>query len=1292
MAVNWDDFEPVNPGPVPLGKVDWSRFEPVSKTPRSLLSEVPIQLYAGASIDLPKQVGQAMQWMSSPGNPAYERGKEIADWAARREEENPDLEPQTEGRGIVGRALTGGARAIVPSVALVLPAAATAMAAPAMGVAALTGAAVGSAAGAFGLFGASQAQDTYAKLLKSGVPENEAREAGWINLMIEGGGETLGNIAGLKLFGLAGKALSKGVSPVAGAMANATSNEFVMPFLKQLPKTVATEIATEFGQNAGEAWVENRYGAKDAEDPWKAGIQGAESALGMTLLLAPFGLAGFAHRAKTNEKVANALQNENSPIANRMAAATIMFREINAVDPDAAKAWAQNSSFAIATRSPILLDESSTIAQKSIAERAADEANARIAQIGSATTVDQAIRTAVTAPEAINVAELARQDMERNLAGRQVLEAAQKAQDEEIAALHMELQRLMDQEPATAMQAAYKPKREAAIRSRLAALGVDIEEAPETQQKPAESIPDAPWATPFAPPQTVAGRPESELSIDELRAMIDYPGTPAITRHAAIAALQARNVSRETQGESSAIPVESADAGGLQRSLGQGNAIQGPAMGGGNAQPGQTPGTQTAPVQGADRQPPAVTPVAAPPAPPAVAPPAQLPAGAAPGADQANLPPPAYSKMTGKALNELARNLSGKKRLSADQTQKLAWVRAELDRRADEKAARPQTEKQKAQVERLKKQAAGRKKIDVRLDTLLPAIAKLGGINISERQDILGDKGNHTVPFVGHLFTKDGTGVDDMATRLAAYGYMTRDEIADFGGVQALKDKIADEFSGRRKHWSIDSSEHLEREAEDAYALAQEMDEAIKALNADDLDVGMVAAAEELESEGIEVSVANELNADLIAKATSLDEAGFERLSQQMEGASDKEFMAAVVEFIKERENANQRPNAAQDHPGQETGQEAAGTQAEEVARPALELQADQLADQNQNRFEAGKSLNAEQRKQTLATLTDVYRANGLKKVLVGSDSRGEEIWRYPYSPDYFEKSDITGAMVRYYVTLPDGRIAHPTELFPNYSQNDIDAEMDRRRQERLQNIREAKRFVAEEFQFDSKAKAAQFWDDKSEKSKAQTVHGGYSIYPSTERIFLSNGGKFVMVPKTTSVQLLESLADLGWIQDRQKSENDFNLSQQTSEDLRAADAARKAAEEAERKAVAAREEAERKERERKEIRLRSETAANNSQLGQSAEDNLSGQGGLFEAAPVAAQKAEEPKPEAPSASPIAAAPFAGADLSKIMVNVKALEVETGKAIVTTERADIALRDNSQQMTKAKLLLECLRA
>lgn len=387
--------------------------------PRSLWKEIPVETYAGATIDLPKQVGQALQWMSEPGEYWHGKGKEIQDWADEREKSNPDLAPQNEGRGILGQALSTGARALAPSLATMLPAGAGGVVGPAVGLTRMAGAGIGAATGAFGLFGAAQAQETYDKLIKSGVPEPEAKEAGWINLMIEGGGETIGDIAGLKLFGMLGKTALKGVSPVAGAIADATDTAIVKPFLKQLPKTAATEISTEFGQNYGEAWIERKYGATNAEDPLHAGIQGAESALGMTLLLAPFGLAGFAVRAKQNQRLAEALTDPDSPKPNRIAASKILYDEINAVNPDAARAWSENSAFAITTGAPILLDEK--FAGKGVfwggegqpateAGAHADQAQARVqAEAEQENTNLAAIQVAPNLDEAIAAANVAAQ-------------------------------------------------------------------------------------------------------------------------------------------------------------------------------------------------------------------------------------------------------------------------------------------------------------------------------------------------------------------------------------------------------------------------------------------------------------------------------------------------------------------------------------------------------------------------------------------------------------------------------------------------------------------------------------------------------------------------------------------------------------------------------------------------------------------------------------------------------------------------------------------------------------------
>lgn len=96
-------------------------------------------------------------------------------------------------------------------------------------------------------------------------------------------------------------------------------------------------------------------------------------------------------------------------------------------------------------------------------------------------------------------------------------------------------------------------------------------------------------------------------------------------------------------------------------------------------------------------------------------------------------------------------------------------------------------------------------------------------------------------------------------------------------------------------------------------------------------------------------------------------------------------------------------------------------------------------------RYEAGRALTKEQRKQVLASLVDVYKAKGADREQKGIGRDGNERYGYVHSPELFEKSDITGAMVRYYVTLPDGRRAHPTELFPDYTLSDIEAEMQRR-------------------------------------------------------------------------------------------------------------------------------------------------------------------------------------------------------------------------------------------------------
>lgn len=101
-------------------------------------------------------------------------------------------------------------------------------------------------------------------------------------------------------------------------------------------------------------------------------------------------------------------------------------------------------------------------------------------------------------------------------------------------------------------------------------------------------------------------------------------------------------------------------------------------------------------------------------------------------------------------------------------------------------------------------------------------------------------------------------------------------------------------------------------------------------------------------------------------------------------------------------------------------------------------------------RYEAGKKLTKDERSNVLKAVQDTYIENNVDKVQKGISSRGEEIWGYPHAPETFRTSDITGKKVRHYITLPDGRIAHPSELFPDIKQSEIDkALIDARNAER---------------------------------------------------------------------------------------------------------------------------------------------------------------------------------------------------------------------------------------------------
>ena len=88
-------------------------------------------------------------------------------------------------------------------------------------------------------------------------------------------------------------------------------------------------------------------------------------------------------------------------------------------------------------------------------------------------------------------------------------------------------------------------------------------------------------------------------------------------------------------------------------------------------------------------------------------------------------------------------------------------------------------------------------------------------------------------------------------------------------------------------------------------------------------------------------------------------------------------------------------------------------------------------------RFEAGKELSDEEKKEVLSTLKDAYKVNGVP-YHIEETAGGKEKRVYEPTADSYVVSDITNRPLRYYITLPDGRVAHPTEVYPNISDNEV--------------------------------------------------------------------------------------------------------------------------------------------------------------------------------------------------------------------------------------------------------------
>jgi len=272
--------------------------------PRGTLAEMGRQAVGGAVVDLPKMVGQGLQYTGA----APELGKELVQGA---EERAVDYVPDMRGRGLVGQAGVLGARGLAPVGAV-------------MATSLLPGGQAIAPAAAATLFGTSSAQETYEKLKAEGASEQDAIDAARRVGLVQGPLEGVATAVGLRAARPLAAALGgKTTAGVAGAL---TDTGIAKPFLKGMAANAVVQPATEVAQDVGTSLIERSYGAKE-EDLGEIAKQSALGGFGLTMLLGPLALGGSMARARGAQALKDALYNPDTPTAVRAQAMDAVMAE-----------------------------------------------------------------------------------------------------------------------------------------------------------------------------------------------------------------------------------------------------------------------------------------------------------------------------------------------------------------------------------------------------------------------------------------------------------------------------------------------------------------------------------------------------------------------------------------------------------------------------------------------------------------------------------------------------------------------------------------------------------------------------------------------------------------------------------------------------------------------------------------------------------------------------------------------------------------------------------------------------
>lgn len=257
--------------------------------------EVGRQIGAGVAVDLPRMVGQGIRRVSRDGGMVDELARSVVESA---DERAAGWEPDMRGRGLVAETLIKGGRAVGPM--------GPAIAASLNPFGIYTGPAVAGA-----LFGTSAAQNTEDKLRLQGVPDDRATEAGIYTGLVQGPSEAVGTALGLR-FMKAAAPLNPFAKPpgMGGFVERATDTAVLKPFAQNFGLNLLGQPATEVAQDGTTELIERGYGAAP-EDLWDIAKNSAQSAVGLTAMLGPFGAASQVGVSRRNEALRGALQSED---------------------------------------------------------------------------------------------------------------------------------------------------------------------------------------------------------------------------------------------------------------------------------------------------------------------------------------------------------------------------------------------------------------------------------------------------------------------------------------------------------------------------------------------------------------------------------------------------------------------------------------------------------------------------------------------------------------------------------------------------------------------------------------------------------------------------------------------------------------------------------------------------------------------------------------------------------------------------------------------------------------------